>query len=210
MADPPAGSPRLPAQGRRSRRVATRFEGETLELLFLVVAIAVIVALTFGALYAVTSGLTGGSAGCCLYALQMSNLGSSHTTATVFGVELGIDPTTGLTTGFFGMKMSNASYVFIPPGVPPASCAAPNRTSAIAFTPESCGAPESGWYVVLVFENNTIASVLGSSEHWLGAPVALDGRMHIDLVSGTAYAATGEFLSAYGTGVSSVSGSVAL
>ena len=61
------------------------------------------------------------------------------------------------------------------------------------------GAPTEGWDAVLLFENNTVASVFGSVGHWSGTSVSLNAGRQMFTVSGTNFSESGDQLVAFGT-----------
>jgi hypothetical protein len=141
------------------------------------------------------------------YILGMTNGGSSEPAPGVFAVDLALDPTAGLSTSMFALDLYNDTSGSVLPGSAPPSCAAPAGASYTSFTPTHCGAPAAGWYAVLTFTNDSVASVFDHSGTWSGAPVLLNATMQIFLVSGTNLTGTGA-LNTYGTGSTSVAGSI--
>ncbi len=170
----------------------------------LLVAITVVLA---AVLYVLISGLTGGGTS-TPYTLQMSNQGQSTPAAGTDFITLSINPTSGLTTGIFGLKAQNVVHSGIPAGTVNAAC-----VQYATFTAAHCAAPAaSTWYAVLVFSNSTVASAWGSTSAWSGGTVALNAGMTLVVVtaSTTSFSGIGDTLSAYGTGSSSVRGTETL
>src|SRR5208282_6898044 len=98
----------------------------------LLVAITVVLA---AVLYVLISGLTGGGTS-TPYSLQMSNQGQSTPAAGTYWITLAINPTSGLTTGLFGLKVTNVVNIGIAAGTPTATC-----ITYAAFTVAKCAAP---------------------------------------------------------------------
>ncbi len=148
---------------------------------------------------------------CCPYELGMTPIRSSAPSPGVYYEDLGVFPTSGLTTGMFGLRILNSSGVLIAPGTAPGSCAAPSGGTLTAFTWRNCGAPTGNWYCVLVFENTTIQGVFDRSGHWSGPAAPLENTVtQIFIVSGVGYAGIGYTIATYDTDAVSVSGSTLL
>jgi len=142
------------------------------------------------------------------YLLLMSSPSGSSPAAGVSWESIVIDPTSGLTTGIFGLNLTAVGGGAITIGTAPVTTCKAGAT----FSAANCGAPASGnWYSVLVYgTNDTVANVLSGSS-WTGAAVTLNSAMELYLVSGaTSYYGTGDVLAAYPTGSSIVSGSIAV
>ncbi len=187
------------ARGRRGKRGVAPIIAT-----ILLVAITVVLA---AVLYVLISGLTGGGTS-TPYSLQMSNQGQSSPAAGTYFITLAINPTSGLTTGLFGLKITNVVNIGITAGTPTATC-----ITYAAFTVAKCAAPAATtWYAVLVFANSTVASAWGATSTWSGGTVALNAGMSLVIVTPSAatFSGIGDTLGAYGTSGSSVSGSVAL
>ncbi len=187
------------ARGRRGKRGVSPIIAT-----ILLVAITVVLA---AVLYVLISGLTGGGTS-TPYSLQMSNEGQSTPAAGTDFITLAINPTSGLTTGLFGLKVTNVLNLGVAAGVVTATC-----VTYATFTAAHCAAPAANtWYAVLVFSNSTVASAWGSTSTWSGGTVALNAGMSLVVVtpSGTSLSGIGDSMDAYGTSGSSVSGSVTL
>jgi len=144
------------------------------------------------------------------YALGMLEVGSTHPVSGVFDIQLALSPTPGLTTEFVGLRITNTTSGPVAPGAGPATCTAPAGGPFTAFTPTNCGTPTGNWYAVLVFQNNTIASVFDNSGRWSGATVALNSTMSIYIVTGTQYSRGEDTLNAYGITSTPVTGVASL
>jgi len=140
------------------------------------------------------------------YTLGMEAGATSNPASGLFYEALVIAPTSGLTTGLFGLIIINDSGDRIGPGSVPSKCAAPADGSLTSFTPGNCSAPVSDWYAVLVFENTTIQSALGSTEHWSATAPLERGTAQIYIVSKASFAGIGWSIAAYSTWGASVSG----
>jgi hypothetical protein len=149
-------------------------------------------------------------AGCSPYSLGLENLGSSNPAHGLYYVDLDVFPSSGLTTGIFGLRLTNSTTGPLELGDAPASCAPPSGSDYTAFTASNCGAPTGIWYAVLVYTNGTVANVFSGTGAWVGAAVSLANYMHIDVVSAANYTQSGDLLDAYGTSEWSVSGQVFL
>jgi len=168
----------------------------------LLVAITVVLA---AVLYVLVSGLTRTSTS-TPYELGLAE--SNPSGPVTYSVITSMSPTSGLTTSAFGLKIVNPSGSSLPYGTIPAACKAYATPSA------SCTAPASGWYGVLVGSNGTAWAAYGASG-WTGyatgtTTIALNGGMTLWIISASSYTGQDYVLSAFGTGTSSVSGSVIL
>ncbi len=119
----------------------------------LLVAITVVLA---AVLYVLISGLTGGGVS-SPYSLQMTNDGQTVPAAGTYFITLALNPTAGLTTGLFGLKITNVSSATV------AGAAVPTTTCKLYATFGSTACPKAtaastAWYVVLVAENGTVAN----------------------------------------------------
>ncbi len=179
----------------------------------LLVAITVVLA---AVLYVLISGLT--STG----ARTPYSLGMSETGATTTGgnwIAITVNPTTGLTTGLFGLKVTssvNSSTVTV--GADPGYATTCKPGGVSTYSQTNCAKPTAAdsWYAVIVNSNGTVASVFSTSTTPTGwsTTVAVSGAMTIyvisDASSPTLSGGNGFSLSAYSTSSASVSGSVTL
>jgi len=151
----------------------------------LLVAITVVLA---AVLYILISGL--GSTGSKPYQLSFgSGTPSSH--AGAFYDNFTMVPTSGLTTGIFGLKITT------PAGSPVA-----------VGTGSGLTAPTSGsWYAVITNASGAVLSTY-TSAGWTVTSVTVSSSQTLVIVSAVQLAGTGDSLSAFGTGSSSVSGSI--
>ncbi len=141
------------------------------------------------------------------YLLGMSEVGAAEPAADTYWVELALTPTSGLTTGVFGLEVTSASSTTVPGSTPSSSC-----TVGAVFEVSHCAAAvddSDEWYGALVYANGTIANVFGSGG-WTGPTVTVTGEDTVFIVSGADLDGIGDVLSAFATGSASVSGSVTL
>jgi flagellin-like protein len=170
----------------------------------LLVAITVVLA---AVLYVLVSGLTHSGAS-TPYSLGPSSPSASVPAAGVNWISITLNPTTGLTTGMFGLSLANLNSI----GIGVGTAAVATCKAGAALTAANCGAPATGnWYAALSYlSNGTVANVY-SGGAWTGPTVPVSAAMQLMFVSGaTSYSGTGDQLSAFSTGSSSVSGSVSL
>jgi len=173
----------------------------------LLVAITVVLA---AVLYVLISGLTKTGAS-TPYSLGMGISGTSGPAGTPasYYVTLSLAPTTGLTTGIMGMSVVNIN------GATQVNTAASANCINGAASPQTncLGTAASGWYGVLVSSGGTVvATWAGGAWGALGTAttIPLTGAYTLIIVSEALYDGNGYTLSAYGTGSSTVSGSVSL
>jgi flagellin-like protein len=167
----------------------------------LLVAITVVLA---AVLYVLVSGLTRTGAS-TPYQLAMSetNSGGSGTTYTV---TLALSPSAGLATGIFGLKIAQSGGATVPLSAPATNCKAWSTTPATVCT----GVTAGDWYGVLIASNGTLAATYGSAgwTYYAGTTtITLNGGYTLWVVTTSAIAGSGDVISAFGTGTSSVSGS---
>jgi flagellin-like protein len=150
----------------------------------LLVAITVVLA---AVLYILISGL--GSTGSKPYQLSFGS-GTPGSHGTAFYDNFTMVPTSGLTTGIFGLKITT------PAGSPVA-----------VETGTPFAAPTSGWYAVITSASGGVLSTY-TSTGWTVTSVTVSSSQTLVIVSAVQLAGTGDSLSAFGTGSSSVSGSI--
>lgn len=141
----------------------------------------------------------------------MLEIGSSHPAGGPFEIELLVGPTSGLTTGMFGLRIFNSTGVTFLPGTAPGTCLAPSGGALTSFTTKNCGAPTEGWYAVLTFTNTTIQNVFDKAGLWSGptAPVRIELNQ-IYLLSDENLTGVGYTLTAYTHGSQAVEGEASL
>jgi hypothetical protein len=145
------------------------------------------------------------------YSIQMVEVGASHPNTDLYYIDIAVNPTVGLATAVFGLRITNISGSVITPGIAPPSCAAPYGGTLSAFNPENCGTPDGNWYAVLVFENTTVSSVFDVSGRWSGASASVDqGSSEINIVSNANYTDKGYYLSATPVGPDYITGGAVL
>lgn len=132
---------------------------------------------------------------CGLYELGLELTGSSQPEPGLFYTALEVSPTLGLTTGMFGLKLTNSSGGPIMAGTAPAACAPVGNTTP--FGPSKCGAPSQGWYAVLVLHDGNITGTFDVAGHWRGSSVPVLGSDLLYLVSDTNLTVPAGTLSAY-------------
>ena len=171
----------------------------------LLVAITVVLA---AVLYILISGL--GSTGSKPYQIGFGQGTPSQqgtATAPVYLDTFSVSTTSGLTTSLFGLKITSPTGTPIG-GETPAGCA------AVGDAVTACTATGTGWFVVLENTSGDTAAVFNSTtNNWVvpvtGA-VTVSSALSVVVVSGSQYAGTGNTLSAFGTGSSSVSGTATM
>ncbi len=170
----------------------------------LLVAITVVLA---AVLYVLISGLTGGGVS-SPYSLQMTNDGQTVPAAGTYYITLALNPTSGLTTGFFGLKVTNVSSATVNGAAVPTTTCKLYATFGSTACPKATAA-STAWYVVLVAENGTVANSYGTAG-WSAPTVAVTGAETLVVVTGASITSIDDTLSAFSTGSASVSGSVSL
>jgi flagellin-like protein len=176
----------------------------------LLVAITVVLA---AVLYVLISGLTSSGAS-TPYSLGMSE--KSATTTGGNWITIQVNPTSGLTTGLFGLKVtSNVNSSTVSASYPAANATCKAGVSYAAGA-SGCGAPTTkySWYAVLVNSGGSILSVFtstGASTTGWTATAAVSGSDTLYIVSGAVLSGSiGFVMNAYPTSSSSVSGTVTL
>jgi len=171
----------------------------------LLVAITVVLA---AVLYVLVSGLTRTGAS-TPYSLGMA-VTSATGSGSNYAVTLSLSPTSGLTTGAFGLQVQNNGGISqATVGSNPAGCKA-------GAAPTVCTSNGAGWYAILVASNGTVsATYSGASAAWgnfyVGVTtISVNGAYNLVVISNVAYDGNGFVVSAFGTGTSSVSGSANL
>jgi flagellin-like protein len=171
----------------------------------LLVAITVVLA---AVLYVLVSGLTRTGAS-TPYELGMSET-STTGSGTTYNIILALSPTSGLTTGAFGLKVASSGGITMATvAVSPAGCKA-------GAAPTTCTGTAGGWYGILVASNGTVvATYSGASATWGNyfagvTTITLNGGFSLWLITQSSIAGAGNVISAFGTGTSSVSGSANL
>lgn len=151
-----------------------------------------------------SAGLDLGSGGSKTYALGMSVVASSGSGST-WDIDLALAPTSGLTTGLFGLVLRNATSENVPlaSAVGGAGC-----TVGASFTGTSCTGVSGDWYAVLVNDLDEIAATY-TLTGWSGT-ITLNAGYSLFVVTATSVDGIGDTLTAFATGSSDVSGSVAL
>jgi len=170
----------------------------------LLVAITVVLA---AVLYVLVSGLTRTGAS-TPYSLQMA-VSSAACGGGTCNVYLSLSPTSGLTTGAFGMSVTLVSTSgTVATAAVPAAC-----KNGVAAT--LCVGVAGGWYAVLVSGGNVVATYGNATAIWgnyahLTNTIALTGAYTMNIVSTATYDDGNHNLGAFGVGASSVSGQVTL
>lgn len=169
----------------------------------LLVAITVVLA---AVLYVLISGLTSGG-GSIPYSVGMSETGATTTGGNWIAIT--VNPTNGLNTGQFGLKITNTTSQTDAPVANPdaATCKA-----GATYSQANCITTTGGWYAVLELANGSVGSVYsGAGTATWSATSPVSGGMTIFIIShGTISGDIGYTLTAFSTGTSSVSGQVTL
>ncbi len=171
----------------------------------LLVAITVVLA---AVLYVLISGLTHGG-GSVPYSISMGTPSWSSTNPD-YGTIVISGASTGLTTALFGLSISTLSGSPVAIGTAaPATCKWVK--AGTTYSAANCGAATGNWYVVLFWTGNgSIANVYVNGGWQAGTPTtAVSAGAETMVVIGTEslLQSSGDHLSAFGTGSSSVSGS---
>ena len=184
----------------------------------LLVAITVVLA---AVLYILVSGYIGGTGS---KPLTFSPSGSTPSTATSstgtsYYDTLAVSASTGLTTAEFGLKIAGVSGNVIAPLASAsiqASCSGTFVEAGVGSTaagdcpavaPGTGGTP--AWYAVLVNSSGGVVATYGSSG-WSSTQVVSNSDTLVLVNYGSQLAGSGDTLSAFGIGGSSVSGSTTL
>jgi len=173
----------------------------------LLVAITVVLA---AVLYVLISGLTS-SSGSTPYSLQMSGPIQSTPAAGTFWITMQINPTSGLTTALFGLKVTALNGTATAGVAPPGTCVA-----TAAFTVANCPKGTAGttaWYVVIESSAGIVLNtwqLVGGVGAWGASTSTVSSSMTMIVVSGATLDGIGSHMVAYNLGASSVSGQVLL
>ena len=180
----------------------------------LLVAITVVLA---AVLYILVSGYIGGTGS---KPLTFSPSGSTPSTATgstgtSYYDTLAVSASTGLTTADFGLKVSGVTGGVITGAASvPTTCTDGSTFTEVADNVTSaagdCAAVSShnAWYAVLVSSSGSVVATY-SGGSW-SSTQTISNSDTLVLVNGIQLAGSGDTLSAFGVGGSSVSGSVTL
>jgi flagellin-like protein len=174
----------------------------------LLVAITVVLA---AVLYVLVSGLTKSGAS-VPYELGMSEIGNGGSGHN-YTLTVSIQPTSGLLTSAFGLKVSVPGGLTTYPtvAISGTGCTVAAATNVVT----SCTGTLTGWYGVVVSLSTgyIVAIYSGTAPAWTyvtGTTLALTGGYQLWLVSYGPLAGTGDTLAAFPTGSSSVSGQTSL
>ena len=181
----------------------------------LLVAITVVLA---AVLYILVSGYIGGTGS---KPLSFSPSGSTPSTSstgtgatgTSYYDTLSVSASTGLTTAEFGLKIAGVSGNVIAPlssGSVPATCTGTFTEAGVgASASGDCPAVSSAWYAILVDSSGSVVATYGSSG-WSSTQSVSNSDTLVLVNYGSQLAGSGDTLSAFGVGGSSVSGSTTL
>ena len=165
----------------------------------LLVAITVVLA---AVLYVLISGLTHSGAS-TPYVLEMGAPASS-TPATGFYEVMSLSPTTGLSTTMFGLALktgTGGSTGTI--GTAPAAC---KWTAGGTAFVGNCLVPATGtWYAALFWQGNGSTASVFTTAGW-STTFPVTSGMELAIVTTTSLVGSSDFVNAYSTGSSSVSG----
>ena len=174
----------------------------------LLVAITVVLA---AVLYILVSGYIGGTGS---KPLSFSPSGSTPSTAgsgnsTSYYDTLSVSASSGLTTAEFGLKIAGVSGNVVSPDPTAWSHCTGNFVEVAVGSNSGCAAVSPGWYAVLVSSSGTVLATY-SGGSW-NTTIAVSNSDTLVLVNyGSQLAGSGDTLSAFGVGGSSVSGSTTL
>lgn len=145
------------------------------------------------------------------YALGMGEEGNSVSrNGAVFYVNLSLSPTSGMTTGMFGLKIATAGPILgpAPDGAPTACAIGPSTTVS------PCVAAAGGWYGVLTAGDGEVLATYPSgselSTSWNGGAVTLSSHDTLTLISSYPLGGTGAVLASFSTSCALVVGSTTL
>ena len=123
---------------------------------------------------------------------------------------LPIAVTNGLTTNLFGLQITEGTGAVLGGLIPPSTCLVNGPLSGCTATSGNGG---QAWYAVLLSPGGSVLAIydpLATNWQTASGPVTLSNSQSIVLISNSPLAGSGDFLSAFGTGSSSVSGSTFL
>jgi len=185
--------------GRNNRSKRARRRGVSpIIATILLVAITVVLA---AVLYVLIAGLTHTGAS-TPYSLGMSVPSPSNPAAGIYYETITLSPTSGLTTGLFGLALKSSSSASIAAGTATVANCKPGATYGTA----ACAAPASGaWYAVLYWQGNATVASVYSGGAWT-ATVGVTSATYLTVVSAATLAGSQDTLNAVSIGSSSVSG----
>lgn len=197
------------AQAGSSNSQGSLTESRTGPVIAVAVTVTILVVVAYFALVLLASTGSHAPVECSQVPCSLAMAAPTETTPApgVAWASVAITPTRGLTTAVLELRLMSPGFStdYAAGTAPVSTCKA-----TVALQASSCGVPASGlWYVALV--NGTTLEVLNvySAGAWTGAATPLTVGLALVVVSATdsGLFGSGDHLSAYGTGGSSVSGS---
>jgi flagellin-like protein len=188
---------RMSISGRRKKRGVSPIIAT-----ILLVAITVVLA---AVLYVLISGLTGSSAS-TPYSLQMSSPTPNSPAAGTFYDALSLNPTTGLTTALFGLKISALGNVAVGNATGAAAACTVGSAFGLAKCPGVVTGTAPSWYVVLESSSSTVLATYVPGT-WTPSTVLVNGADTLVVVTSSSISGIGDTITAFSTSTSSVSGS---
>jgi len=193
--------------GRRNRTDRARCRRRGLSPIIATILLVAITVVLAAVLYVLIAGLTHTGAS-TPYSLGMSTPTPSNPAAGVYYETIAVSPTSGLTTGLFGLALKSSSGASIAAGT--ASSTTTCKATA-AYSTADCGAPASGtWYAVLYWQGNATIANVYSGGAWTGGTVGVTSALYLTVISGASLVGTQDTVNAVSLGSSSVSGSSGL
>ncbi len=157
------------------------------------------------------SGSGGGSGGGGGQPLTISfGPGTASQAGSTYDDQLPIVVSQGLTTDLFGLAITQGSGAALGGLAPPNSCVVGGPLAGCTATGGTAG---QAWYAVLLSPSGSVLGIydpLPTTWATAAGPVTLSNSQSIVVVSASLLAGSGDFLSAFGTGSSVVSGSTFL
>ena len=166
----------------------------------LLVAITVVLA---AVLYILISGL--GSTGSKPYQIGFGSGTPNSPHAGTFYDNFTMSSTSGLTTSIFGLKIITATGSPVVGGTVATTCVALGPVDQA-----TCPGPASGWYAVIADTSGNVVSTFSPTSNTWSASVTVSSSQTLVIVSAGILAGSGDSLTAFGTGSSSVSGSITM
>ena len=167
----------------------------------LLVAITVVLA---AVLYILISGLTSHGVGPGPHSVQFTSTSHSGSGST-FWVYMAVTPTIGVTTTMFGLKVTLVGGSTLSTAAIPVACAFTSAPS-----PTTCTGVASAWYGLLMNATGSTPVAMYGAAGWVypsgTSTIALNNGYSLIVVTATGVAGSGDVISAYSAGTTSVSG----
>ena len=209
----PHGSRRKAFRLARARRTARRNARGVSPIIATILLVAITVVLA-AVLYVLVSGLTKTGVS-TPYELGMGET-SATGSGTNYTIVVSMSPTTGLTTSLFGLKIVTVGGTTMTVGTVPSGC---HPDTTLVAAQAACTGVASGYFVLLLNPSGFLAGTFGKNAttgnvQWNYASgtttLALNGGFTFWVLSQSSLTGAGNVMTAYGTGTSSVSGTVSL